>query len=44
MEGGIRVPAFFQWVGKIPANKVSTVFGGTVDLLPTFLGIFTTLI
>ena len=36
-EGGIRVPAIFQWVGTIPAGRVITNFGITTDLLPTFL-------
>jgi arylsulfatase A len=36
-EGGIRVPAIFQWVGTIPAGKAVDVFGVSVDLFPTFL-------
>ena len=36
-EGGIRVPAIFQWVGTIPAGRIINNFGITTDLLPTFL-------
>lgn len=36
-EGGICVPAIFQWVGTIPAGRVINNFGITTDLLPTFL-------
>lgn len=36
-EGGVRVPAIFQWVDTIPAgNSISTFAVGT-DLFPTFL-------
>eukprot|EP01038_Epipyxis_sp_PR26KG_P008225 gene8225-11131_t len=37
MEGGVRVPAIWQWKGKIPANSYTTFFGGNTDLVPTFL-------
>lgn len=36
-EGGIRVPAFWQWKGVIPANSTVTHWGANTDLLPTFL-------
>ena len=34
-EGGVRVPAIFQWVGTIPAGR-SDAFGMSTDLYPTF--------
>jgi len=34
-EGGIRVPFFAVWPGKIPVNKISFQRGHHVDLLPT---------
>jgi arylsulfatase A-like enzyme len=37
MEGGIRVPAIFQWVGHIPPNTVINSFGTLTDLYPTFV-------
>lgn len=37
LEGGIRVPAFFQWKGVIPAGSVVQHWGATIDLFPTFL-------
>ena len=36
-EGGIRVPAIFQWVGTIPRGAVIDSFGMSTDLLPTFM-------
>ncbi len=36
-EGGIRVPAIFQWVGTIPAGKAVSTFAVSTDLYPTFL-------
>jgi arylsulfatase A-like enzyme len=36
-EGGIRVPAIFQWIGTIPGGRIIDNFGITTDLLPTFL-------
>lgn len=36
-EGGVRVPAFFQWIGTIPANTQLHTFGATTDLMATFL-------
>lgn len=36
-EGGIRVPCIWQWEGKIPRGKVSTVLGVTTDIFPTVL-------
>lgn len=37
MEGGVRVPTFFQWKGVIPPHSYCSFFGGLTDLLPTFL-------
>ncbi|MEX2581473.1 MAG: sulfatase [Verrucomicrobiales bacterium] len=34
-EGGVRVPAIFQWPGKLPAGRVVDEPAATVDLLPT---------
>eukprot|EP00607_Mallomonas_marina_P000099 CAMPEP_0182426610 /NCGR_PEP_ID=MMETSP1167-20130531/13123_1 /TAXON_ID=2988 /ORGANISM="Mallomonas Sp, Strain CCMP3275" /LENGTH=162 /DNA_ID=CAMNT_0024608179 /DNA_START=129 /DNA_END=614 /DNA_ORIENTATION=- len=36
-EGGLRVPAIFQWPGVIPAGYVVKSFGMHTDLFPTFL-------
>ena len=36
-EGGIRVPAFVVWPGKIPAQKRTDHIAGTVDYLPSFV-------
>jgi arylsulfatase A-like enzyme len=36
-EGGVRVPAFARWPGRIPARTVSQDVMSTLDLLPTFL-------
>lgn len=35
-EGGIRVPFFASWPGKIPAGRVSEVPVISLDLFPTF--------
>ena len=35
-EGGIRVPFFASWAGKIPAGSVSDVPVISLDLFPTF--------
>ncbi|MDG3002940.1 sulfatase-like hydrolase/transferase [Paludisphaera mucosa] len=35
-EGGIRIPAFARWPGRIPAGGVSQEVTGLIDLLPTF--------
>lgn len=37
MEGGIRVPAFFQWIGTIPQGATTNTWGGNTDILPTIL-------
>ena len=34
-EGGVRVPFFARWPGRIPAGKVSREPAMTIDLLPT---------
>jgi hypothetical protein len=36
-EGGIRVPAIFQWIGTIPGGKNSSSFVISTDLFPTFV-------
>jgi arylsulfatase A len=36
-EGGIRVPAIFQWPGRIPAGKTSAQVGIIMDLTATIL-------
>lgn len=36
-EGGIRVPAIFQWVGTIPRGATLHSFGTSTDLFPTFM-------
>jgi arylsulfatase A-like enzyme len=36
-EGGIRVPAIFRWPGRIPAGRVSSQVGITMDLTATIL-------
>ena len=34
-EGGIRVPYFIQWKGRLPANRVFKAPVSTLDILPT---------
>jgi len=34
-EGGVRVPFFIRWPGKIPAGVVAPQIAGAIDLLPT---------
>jgi arylsulfatase A-like enzyme len=36
-EGGIRVPAFMAWPGRIPAGQVVRETGAAMDIFPTFL-------
>ena len=36
-EGGIRVPAIIRWPGRIPAGRVSSQVGITMDLTATIL-------
>ncbi|MCB9383442.1 MAG: arylsulfatase [Bryobacterales bacterium] len=38
-EGGLRVPAFFRWPGKIPAGKASDAMTSHLDILPTLCAI-----
>jgi arylsulfatase A-like enzyme len=35
-EGGVRVPTFVRWPGKVPAGKVSDDVLAMIDLMPTF--------
>lgn len=37
-EGGMRVPALFQWKGKIPAGSTSDEMVLSMDILPTIAG------
>jgi len=37
MEGGIRVPAIWQWKGVIPSNTSVGTFGISTDLFPTLI-------
>ena len=36
-EGGIRIPAFARWTGRIPAGREAAVPLITLDVYPTFL-------
>ncbi len=36
-EGGVRVPAIWQWPGHIPPNSYTTYWGAHTDIIPTFL-------
>ena len=38
-EGGIKVPAFIRWPGKIPANSVTTQVAITMDWTATILAL-----
>jgi arylsulfatase A len=38
-EGGIRVPAIFQWPGRIPAGKTSAQVGIIMDLTATIVAV-----
>lgn len=38
-EGGIRVPCFISWPGKIAAGQVLTELTDHVDVLPTLVGL-----
>jgi len=38
-EGGIRIPAFFRWPGRVPAGKTVDAMAGHLDLLPTVCAI-----
>jgi arylsulfatase A-like enzyme len=35
-EGGVRVPAIFRWVGRLPAGRRTDAIAANFDLLPTF--------
>ena len=39
LEGGIRVPAFIRWPGKIPGNTVSEQVAITMDWTATILAV-----
>src|SRR5690606_23654253 len=36
-EGGIRVPAFFQWPAKVPGGRTIDRIAAHIDLVPTIL-------
>jgi len=36
-EGGIRVPAFVNFPGRVPAGTRNDIIGSAMDVLPTFL-------
>jgi arylsulfatase A len=38
-EGGLRVPAFFRWPGKIPAGKSTDAMVSHLDILPTLCSV-----
>jgi len=38
-EGGMREPALFWWPGTIPAGRVTTELGSTLDILPTLFSL-----
>ena len=38
-EGGIRVPCFWHWPGKLDLDAEINTFAGHVDVLPTVLGL-----
>ncbi len=38
-EGGLRVPAFFRWPGKIPAGRTAAAMASHLDILPTICSI-----
>jgi arylsulfatase A len=38
-EGGVRVPTIAWWPGRVPAGSTCDAFAGTIDLLPTFVGL-----
>lgn len=37
LEGGLRVPAFMRWPGRVPAGSVSSQVAISMDWLPTLL-------
>ena len=39
LEGGIRVPAIWQWVGTIAPGRVITDWAVQTDLVPTFIDV-----
>ncbi len=38
-EGGIRVPGFFHWPGKLEAGREVDGYAAHIDVLPTLLGL-----
>lgn len=34
-EGGVRVPSFISWPGKIPKNEIRDQFAANIDWMPT---------
>jgi arylsulfatase A len=37
LEGGIRIPAIFQWPGVIPKHSITTAWGAITDIFATVL-------
>jgi arylsulfatase A len=38
-EGGVRVPTIAWWPGHVPAGSTCSALAGTIDLLPTIVGL-----
>lgn len=38
-EGGVRVPTVARWPGRIPAGTARSAVAGTIDVLPTLVGL-----
>lgn len=38
-EGGVRVPTVVRWPGRIPAGTARSAVAGTIDVLPTLVGL-----
>ncbi|QDU88835.1 Arylsulfatase [Pirellulimonas nuda] len=37
LEGGVRVPMFWSWPGKVQSGRTSDAVASSLDILPTFL-------
>lgn len=38
-DGGVRVPLFIQWKGRLPENKILTSTSAHIDVLPTLVSL-----
>lgn len=38
-EGGVRVPCFFRWKGKIRPDRTISTLAADIDILPTLIGL-----